>query len=141
MKRSILIGPALAVAFIGCKRDEINLDELTTNPFDADYAGAAIFEKVDERTVPYVLGGVTHRRLELDVRVNTSLFPAGAGYGVSYRATGVSAGVTVPASELEDGQFTLNILDVTTGQNYCAEVRLTNGGGSGGGNVLCGTAE
>ncbi len=141
MKRSIHTAMFLALILGGCKRDDLNLDALTTNPFDADYNGPAIFSKVGERTVPYTLGGITYHRLELDVRVNTGLLPAGAGYGVSYRAPGVSAAVVVPAAELVDDLFTLNILQVTSGQNYCAEVKLTNNGGSGGGNALCGTAE
>lgn len=141
MKGGTLIGMLLVAIQFGCKREEIVIDELKTNPFDTDYAGPALFTKVDERTVPYVINGIAHQRLELDVRVNTEPLNGNTGYGVSYRAIGVSSSVTVPATDLADGRFTMEILDVIAGTAYCAEVRITNGGGAGGGNTLCGMAQ
>ncbi|MBX2973847.1 MAG: hypothetical protein KF797_12150 [Flavobacteriales bacterium] len=141
MKRNLLIGLAVLVTSIGCRKDDLNVADLNTNPFDADYAGPAIFEKVAERTVPYEIDSVIYQRLEVDVRVNTSGLPTSGGYGVRYRAQHWSSGVNVPPADLADGLFTLSVLDVTPGLNYCVEVRLTNGGGAGGGNTLCATAE
>lgn len=130
-----------ALCFTACAKETLDTADLTTNPFDADYNGASVFIKEAERTVPYTVGGEMRARLEIDVRVERSLLPSGSSFGVSYRAPGVSAGVAVPADELADDRFTVSVLDVQAGTNYCVEVRLTNGGGAGGGNALCGTAE
>lgn len=131
----------LMLAFTGCKKDDLDPQGLTTNPFDPDYDGAAIFTELDERTVPYTIGGETRLRLELDVRVERALLPSTSSYGVSYRPPGVSTSVVVPAADLVDDRFTLSVLDVIPGTTYCTQVNLTNAGGAGGGNALCGTAE
>ena len=47
---TLLCAMATVVALAACKKDQIALDELTTNPFDADYDGAAVFTYVDDTT-------------------------------------------------------------------------------------------
>lgn len=131
----------LMLTCVACRKDDLDVADLTTNPFDADYVGPALFEKEAERTTPYQIGEVTHLRLEVDVRVRTERLPPSAAYGVSYRVPGASSNVSVPATDLADGRFTMSVLEVTAGRVYCVEVALTNGGGAGGGNVLCATAE
>lgn len=136
-----LFAALVILTFMACRKDDLDVADLTTNPFDPDYVGPALFEKEAERTIPYQVGDVTFLRLDVDVRVRTERLPSSAAYGVSYRVPGASSNVNVPTADLADDRFTMSVLEVTASRAYCVEVALTNGGGAGGGNVLCATAE
>lgn len=141
MRKHYAIGSLLILlCFSGCKKDELVLADLTTNPFDADYTGQPVFEQVAVRTVAYTSGTEELLKLEVDVRVNTALFPVPTSYSVRYR---LPSGLTsdVLAADLADDQFTMTEFDVAVGTNYCFVPRLTNNGASGSGATICATAE
>jgi hypothetical protein len=131
---------ALCVLFAGCKKDELDVAELTTNPFDADYTGEPVFTTTGVHTEAILVGGDLVRNLHVDVRVNTALFPEQGPYDVQY---GLPSGVTVqvPSSELADNAFRMTATNVTVGVQYCFEPRLANNGAVGSRTTLCGTAE
>lgn len=139
-KRHAIGSLMLLLSISGCKKDELVLDDLTTNPFDFDYTGQSVFEQVATRTVTYTSGAEELLKLEIDVRVNTALFPVATSYGVRYR---LPSGLTsdVIAADLTDNVFTMTEFDVTVGTNYCFVPRLTNNGASGSGATICATAE
>jgi len=131
---------ACLVALGACKKAEIDPEELTTNPFDKDYVGEAIFGFVAERTVSYQIDTTTFLKLEVDVQVNTALFPKPTNYIVQYE---LPSGQTldVPLADLQDDVFTMTVLEVAPGIRYCFHPRLGNNGSYGSGNTICGTAE
>ena len=99
---------ACLVALGACKKAEIDPEELTTNPFDKDYVGEAIFGFVAERTVSYQIDTTTFLKLEVDVQVNTALFPKPTNYIVQYE---LPSGQTldVPLADLQDDVFTMTV--------------------------------
>jgi hypothetical protein len=131
---------ALCVLLAGCKKDELEVAELTTNPFDADYTGETVFTATDVRTEVILVGGDLVRYLHIDVRVNTALFPQQGAYEVQYV---LPSGVTVEVlgTELSDNMFTMTTSGVEVGIQYCFEPRLANNGAAGSRTTLCGTAE
>ncbi|MEZ4738059.1 MAG: hypothetical protein R2818_01575 [Flavobacteriales bacterium] len=66
---------ALVVTFmlgsVSCKKDELVLADLTTNPFDVDYDGAPIFTVVSSSTSFVTVNGVLMRQLKVTVQVHT----------------------------------------------------------------------
>jgi hypothetical protein len=64
---------ALLVGLGSCKKDEIDLASLNTNPFDADYVGTPIFTFVSATTTSGVVNGVPVNILNVDVQVHTEL--------------------------------------------------------------------
>lgn len=136
-----LFSSALLVLLVACKKDEIDLDTLNSNPFDIAYTGPAIFSFVTERTLPYqVDSSNVGVKLEVDVRVNTSTFPRPTSYTVQYTLPN-GLRVNVPSADLQDDLFTMTLLDVVAGTEYCFFPRLGNNGSYSVGNTVCGTAE
>lgn len=123
-----------------CKKVEIDKEELNTNPFDKDYVGEAIFGFVAERTVTYQVDTTTFLKLEVDVQVNTALFPKPTSYIVQYELPSGQT-VDVPLADLQDNVFTMTVLEVVAGTRYCFHPRLGNNGSYSSGNTICGTAE
>ena len=102
---------ACLVALGACKKAEIDPEELTTNPFDKDYVGEAIF-----------------------------VFPKPTNYIVQYELPSGQT-LDVPLADLQDDVFTMTVLEVAPGIRYCFHPRLGNNGSYGSGNTICGTAE
>lgn len=140
MRKSTIALCMLVVALVstGCEKHEVDITELTTNPFDADYDGAPIFTYVSASTTTVLVNGMPTDRLTVQVRIHTGLF----GRPTTYRVeAGDPVNTVVSSNEVEDGLFTMNIANTTPGQQYCVPLRLVNGGVYGGGNSVCATAE
>lgn len=135
---TLLCAMATVVALAACKKDQIALDELTTNPFDADYDGAAIFTYVDDTTTIETVGGTPTRVLQVEVRVHEELFGRPTTYQVQ---AGAPVDQLILSNQVEDGLLTLRILNTTPGQQYCTLLRLGNGGSFGASSTVCATAE
>ena len=131
---------ALLLLLGACKKAEIDIEALNTNPFDKDYSGEAIFSSIADRTVPYQIDTTNFLKLEVDVRVNTGLFPKPTGYTVQYELPSGQT-IDVPIADLQDDVFTMTVLNVGLGTTYCFFPRLGNNGSYGTGNAVCGTAE
>ena len=77
--------PSISFAVLcttACKKDEIDLSSLTSNPFDAEYNGDPIFAMVDQETVEQTISGVVQQRLNVTVSVRSDLFPIATSYQV-----------------------------------------------------------
>lgn len=136
--RILSLGLVLILLVTACKKDEVDMAELTTNPFDADYQGAPIFTYVSASTTTQLINGVPTDILAVQVRVHSELF----GRPTTYRIeVGPPVNSMVLSNEVDEGIFTLNLMNTTPGQQYCIPLRLGNGGAYGGGNTVCATAE
>ena len=121
-----------------CKKDEIDLATLNTNPFDADYAGAPLFTFLSSETVVVVVNGTPQRNLNAQVRVNTELFGRATTYQVGVDQ---ESGSGIPSNAIPNGLLTISRGNVQPGQEVCWSLRVGNGGAYGGGNRVCATAE
>lgn len=132
----LLCSALLMVGIAGCTKDELDVAELNTNPFDADYEGPAIFTVVNTSTSAYTIDGVEYLRLNVRVKVHTEYFPRATTYLVDQDGAPLIASSSMPDNELN-----VQFLDVDPGETYCRDLYLYNGGVRGGGNPVCGTAE
>lgn len=140
MKRGaycVAIGICL-LALTGCGKQKIDIDTLTNNPFDPDYAGPPLFELADSRTVTYTVDGQVYYDLEVDIRVREDLFLSPVpDYEVYVTATGV-----LPEVFTGDPLFSYTITDVGLGSVICRDLALRRSqGGQGASNSVCATVE
>lgn len=133
---NILFSLLLLVGITGCAKHELDVAELTTNPFDPDYVGADIFSVVSTATSTYTVDGVEYQRLNLRVKVHTEYFPRATTYLVDQDGAPLIASSSMP-----DNELSVQFLNVDQGTTYCRDLYLYNGGVRGGGNSVCGTAE
>ncbi|MBL7952265.1 MAG: hypothetical protein JNM62_11160 [Flavobacteriales bacterium] len=128
----------IAVSFMACKKDGIEVADLTSNPFDADYEGTAVFTHEDDTTTVESVGGAPMRVLTVEVRVHEELFGRPTTYQVQ---AGAPVNEMIPSNDVENGILRLRILNTTPGQQYCTQLRLGNSGAYGASNTVCATAE
>lgn len=143
MNKGLVI--ALAVTFmlgsVSCKKDELVLADLTTNPFDADYDGAPIFTVVSSSTSFVTVNSVLVRQLKVTVQVHTELFGRPTPYIVRVeRLFDGTSSSTVPSGSTNN-RFDILKNSAVSGQEYCWRVSLGNAGNFGGSNELCATAD
>lgn len=135
-----LFAIALLVMATGCYKDD--LEGLDNNPFDPDYAGAAMFTlEEDFITLLQNPNGSTNRRFTQRVRVHAEHFLGSATYVVMAVPQGGGEAVEVASNVVQNGLFDLITDDTQSGTTYCWEVRLTNQGGTGARNSVCSTAD
>lgn len=134
-----LVAIVCLASFTGCAKHELDLPSLTTNPFDADYNGPAIFTLVDANTEVEQVNGEEQRTLHLRVRVHTEYF----GRNTPYLIHAVHGGSTsiIQSVSVEDGLFDVRVGGVEQGLAYCPRMYLYNGGARGGNNDVCATAQ
>ncbi|MBK7941114.1 MAG: hypothetical protein IPJ87_04445 [Flavobacteriales bacterium] len=136
--RHLMLMTALSLGLAGCYKDDIDLAELTNNPFDADYAGPAIFS-LDTIYVEQVLGPPNFFRQVVQFKVNASLFLASASYQVEVHD--LIEGTRTLVGQVPPGSHTLRFyrLEYQPGQGVCLEMRLTNNNAFGRPETICGT--
>lgn len=127
---------AVALLTSGCAKHELDTDSLTTNPFDRDYDGPAVFTLIDASTGVELVNSVPVRVLTVRVRVHTEFFGRPTTYIVATDRVG-----DIPSSNIPEGVLTLRVVNVETGDQYCTELRLKNDGAIGAGNTICANAE
>jgi hypothetical protein len=134
----------LLVALLGlsaCKKDELVVAELTTNPFDADYNGAPIFTVVSSSTSLVTINSVLVRQLKVTVQVHTELFGRPTPYLVrSEPLFSGNSSQTTPSANTGD-RFDIITNNVLPSTEYCWQLNVGNGGNYGGGNSICATAD
>ncbi len=126
------------VATTACKKDEIDIASLTTNPFDPDYNGAPIFTYISDTTTTELVNGNAVNTLTIEVQVHTEYFGRQTTYQVAYND---GTATSTPSNNIPNGLLTMQITNATEGQEYCTLLRLENSGAYGGGNSICATAE
>ena len=134
----LLIG---SLSLGACKKDDIVVADLTTNPFDVDYDGAPIFTVVSSSTGFVTINSVLVRQLTVTVQVHTELF----GRPTTYLVRQVplfdgTSGQTTPTANTGD-RFDIITNNVLPGAEYCWQLNVGNGGNYGGGNPVCATAD
>lgn len=121
-----------------CYKNDLDVAELTNNPFDADYSGAAIFsfEEVVNEAQPVPPGGTAQYVV---FRVNSALFLENTSYQVKVRdlVTGdedlvgqVPVGSDVLRYQRDTVQFGAG--------EVCLELRLSNNLSYGRSETICG---
>lgn len=136
MNKITFVLAMVAVLMTGCAKHELDTAVLTTNPFDADYDGAAVFTLIDASTEIEQVNSIPVRVLTVRVRVHTEYF----GRPTTYIVASSTAG-DIPSNNIPDGVLTLRVLNVEPGDLECTELRLKNDGALGAGNTICATAE
>jgi|JI10StandDraft_1071094.scaffolds.fasta_scaffold173088_2 hypothetical protein len=132
---------ALLVGLGSCKKDEIDLASLNTNPFDADYVGTPIFTFVSATTTSGVVNGVPVNILNVDVQVHTELFGRQTPYIVRTVNSNTGAETMITSGSMVDDRFTVRANGVQPGAVHCWNLQVGNANSFGGGNQVCGTAE
>lgn len=134
---NIFFSLLLLVVMPGCAKDELDVAELNTNPFDPDYAGPAIFTYIGATTTTTIVNGQPRLTLNIRVQVHTEYFARITTYYVEQ----VDGGLT-PSSSIPNDVLTIQIPNVDPGETYCRRLYLYNDGvRGGGGDEICGTAE
>jgi hypothetical protein len=136
MNKITFVLAMVAVFMTGCAKHELETATLTTNPFDADYDGPAVFTLIDASTGIEEINSIPVRVLTVRVRVHTEYF----GRPTTYIVTS-SRSVDIPSNSIPDGVLTIRILGVDPGEQLCTSLRLKNDGAIGAGNTVCATAE
>ncbi|HQW06163.1 MAG: hypothetical protein IPH05_04845 [Flavobacteriales bacterium] len=139
MKHAHLLLILAVLCTTACKKDEIDLSSLTSNPFDAEYNGDPIFAMVDQETVEQTISGVVQQRLNVTVSVRSDLFPIATSYQV--RAVRGSTTQVFFLNAQDHDRFVVSVAGVSPGDVECWSLQLGNAGEFGGGNDVCGTAE
>lgn len=125
-----------ALMLCSCKKDEIVVSELNTNPFDADYAGPDVFTFLDASSEVELVNGTPVRVLTLEIQVHTEYFGRPTTYFVS-----VDGSSNIPSNSIPNGRLTILRSGVEIGEEYCPRLRLLNNGSFGAGNTVCATVE
>lgn len=134
--KTTLLLALVAALLAGCSKHELDITSLNTNPFDADYAGPAVFTLIDASNAVEVVNGVPVRVLTIRVQVHTEYFGRATTYIVAASEFG-----DIPSSNIPNGVLTLRVLNVEPGDVECTELRLKNDGAVGAGNTICATVE
>lgn len=139
--RNLLLLALVSTTLLGCKKEEIKVDTLTSNPFDADYQGPDIFSLVSATTVVVIVEGTPTNRLAVTVRVNVDLFPRDTPFQVRVRPLPDGTATILQGTTATAGGMTFSRTGVEPGQQYCWDLQLGNADSFGGGNSICATAE
>lgn len=123
---------------VSCKKDEIDIASLTTNPFDPDYDGAPIFTYLSDTTIDELVNGNPVSNLTIRVQVHTELFGTQTPYQVAFNDGSTTS---TPSNSIPNGVLTIRIANAVGGNEYCNLLRLENGGAFGGGNTICAIAD
>jgi hypothetical protein len=121
---------ALLLGLTGCRKDDVQIAALNTNPFDADYAGADVFVPEGTELVVESIPGVgTISRQVIRFRVRNELFlSAQQGRPYSVRVVDEAAGVSLFLDQPGPGEhrFTYSRSEPSPGVPVCIELRLAN---------------
>lgn len=123
---------------MACLKDEVDLADLTTNPFDPGYTGPPIFT-FDTTYVELVTGPPSYTRQVFQFKVNNELFLEQNAYSVY--VVDPSDTTSTYVEQLPPGTHTLRYykLEYQTGVELCLTLHLSNNFHIGRGEVLCGT--
>lgn len=114
----------------GCRKDDVRIEDLTTNPFDADHTGPAVFEAIDTYIAQEDIPGVgSVERQVIRFRVLTSTFQADqVGQPYQVLVLDLNTGASTYLSQTAPGAHTFlyERNEVTIGIEVCIELRLAN---------------
>lgn len=139
--RNILVLLILTVGLLSCKKDKIEVADLTNNPFDSDYSGAPIFTVQSVETVTIILNGESVRRLTVVVRVHRESMEGNPPFYVNITPENGDPVSRVQSNMLVNDEFELTKDNVAPGDMHCWRLDLGNGESLGAGNQVCGTAD
>lgn len=126
--RTILLLAILLVT--GCRKDDVRIEDLTTNPFDADHVGPPVFEAIDTYIDQENIPGVgTIERQVIRFRVLTSTFQADqVGQPYQVYVLDLNNGASTYLSQSAPGAhtFLFERNEVSIGTEVCIELRLAN---------------
>src|SRR5690606_30009490 len=124
---------ALSVLFVGvilltgCHKNEVDIADLTTNPFDPDYTGELALMTVGAIQTEAYAQGIFHKQT-VEVRVHPEHFPAPQNYELHFvELTDPSTGVFY-SQNTSDNIFNCPNYQITLGTEYCYRIKLVVGG-------------
>lgn len=120
MKNGLFIFVAL-LALVSCKKYDVDIAALNTNPFDADHAGAPLIRLDSVRTVPVIAGAVYQQRIYIGTTPELR-----ASNDHVLRLIDVSGGDTTsyPAGATPQATMVLLNQQVQLGTEYCFIIDL-----------------
>jgi len=126
MRALFIAMAALAFALGACRKDEVDLAALTSNPFDAAYNGPPVFELTSAITDTVIISGEPVTRFRMSVRVVVERLPrVSPYYMVRYSFDGETPIVKTEA-QLINHSFSYSKLNVLPGQQCCVALELGN---------------
>lgn len=141
MSRFYSIFIVVLVGMSSCKKDEIDLAALNSNPFDRDYSGEPIFTVVSESTTITTIDGELVMRVGIVVQTHAELFGRQTPYLIQVLNNTTGTESVIASNSISSGQFYVSTRVEGSGDVRCWTMRVGNAGTFGGGNQVCGTAE
>lgn len=115
MRVALIISVLLAIT--SCLKDEVNVNELNTNPLDQDYTGAQ-YIKVLSSGLSTSAGAPAHvMRLEVD----DSDFPPGTNYDLWVKNLNNGQEERILATMIDGNEFEVVNFQAQSGFTYCYE--------------------
>jgi len=137
--RSLLTLATLLLLLSGCYKDNVDLSELNTNPFDRDYSGPAVFEFEETFLQTVNIGGTNVLYQVIVFRVKEELFLAPASYSVQLRDL-QNEDPNASATPVSPGSSRYRYQRAPApGQQICLELRLANNQSGARAETICAT--
>ena len=110
----------MLLTFSSCVKDEINLDDLVTNPLDPDYSGPAYISITNTSVDTNPDGSRSH---VIEVTVSDAGFPAGTDYDLHVKELDSGNETVVMANTFNGNVFSFrnDFVTVGMGVDYCYE--------------------
>jgi len=126
----------------GCKKNDVDIDQLNYNPYDADYVGEPLFEVESTFTDSYVDSqGATIPRFNVRTFARTDRLPQSAAYFIWTRSPGSATwSGPIDPDDLFGGNLILRYDNYVSGTTYCRECAIGTNSTPGGSTLVCATA-
>lgn len=131
----------IALLACGCKKNDVDIDQLNSNPYDADYVGLPLYEVDHTYTDSYVDNlGATIPRFNVVVFVRADRLQ-NPNYFMWVRLPGSTTWYgPVDPDQVFGGTITLRQDNFTSGTTYCWECAVGTNNAPGGITTICATA-
>lgn len=137
--RSLLAFTILLTLLSGCYKDNVDVSELNTNPFDRDYEGPAVFEFEETFLQTVNIGGTNILYQIIVFRVKEELFLSPASYSVQLRDL-QNEDPNATATPVSPGSARFRYQRAPApGQQVCLELRLANNQSAARAETICAT--
>lgn len=136
--RAIYMVPLVAILLSGCLKDDLDPAALNNNPFDAEYAGPAIFS-FDTTFIEFPTGEISRQVFQF--KVNSALFLEPQAYAVYVEDLGNGSASYV--QQFPAGSHTLRYYkgDYQAGVETCLRLSLSNNYHQSRAETICGTLQ
>lgn len=127
------------ILLTACHKNELDIADLNTNPFDPDYVGELAIMSIGAiQTETYAQG--LHKQT-MEVRVHPDHFPAPRSYVLYFTKPSAPYNLYFYSSSTTDNIFQCSNYQITLGEEYCYQFKLVIGGETVKEEMVCAIAE